>query len=118
MAPPGEMEQRSAVNIDQWYKKATAACAPFLYPESRFSMPWTGDELPQAVLAARKWHEQNPCPDELLDRHLTSILDAYSEMASATVGRVMELRDTIFTDAKAFDRRRTPRTHGQEWRAS
>ena len=117
MPPSGETEPFTAVKIDEWYKKATAACAPFLYPESRFRTPWTGDELPEAVRAARRWHEQNPCPDAELDRHLTSILDAYSEMASATVARVMELREAIYTDAKALDRRRTSAPR-QEWRAS
>jgi hypothetical protein len=118
MPPSGETEPLAAANLDEWYKKATVACAPFLYPESRFRTPWTGDELTEAVVAARKWHEQNPCPDELLDKNLTSILDAYSEMAFATVARVMELRESILSDAKAFERRKTPRARGQEWRAS
>jgi len=118
MSPSGETEPFAAVNIDEWYKKATGACAPFLYAESRFRTPWTGDELPEAVMAARKWHEQNPCPDELLDKHLTSIMDAYGEMTSATVARVMELSESIHNDAKAFERRKTPRARRQEWRAS
>src|SRR6202041_2380463 len=32
MRPSGETEPFTAATIDEWYKKATVACAPFLYP--------------------------------------------------------------------------------------
>jgi hypothetical protein len=95
--------------INQWYYRATAACAPFLFPESRFRTPWTGDDMPAAVEAARRWVRENPCPDTSLDQHLEAILDAYAEMPTATVSRVMELRESIEVHAKALDRRRLPR---------
>jgi hypothetical protein len=92
--------------VDQWYKRATTGCAPFLYPESRFRTPWTGDDLPESVAVARRWHAENPCPDEAWDQHLTAILDAYAEMSVATVARVMELREVIHHHVKAFDRQK------------
>jgi hypothetical protein len=109
MSPDRETDQSTTEPTSQWYYSATAACAPFLFPESRFRTPWTEDDLPTAVEAARQWHRENPCPDASLDHHLESILDAYSEMASATVARVMEIREDIEAHAKALDRRRTPR---------
>ncbi len=109
MSPDRETEPVSAAAVDQWYRRATSACAPFLFPESRFRNPWTDDELPGAVAAARQWHEQNPCPDASLDEHLAAILDAYAEMAVATVARMMEIREDIAYHALALDRRRLPR---------
>lgn len=109
MSPDRETERATADAIDQWYKRATSACAPFLFPESRFRNPWTDDELPGAVAAARRWHEQNPCPDPSLDEHLAAILDAYAEMAVATVARVMEIREDIAHHARALDRRKLSR---------
>jgi hypothetical protein len=61
------------------------------------------------VEVARQWHRENPCPDSSLDPHLESILDAYTEMASATVARVMEIREDIEAHTKALDRRQEPR---------
>jgi hypothetical protein len=110
MSPDRETENATADAINQWYYRATAACAPFLFPESRFRTPWTGDDLPAAVEAARQWLRENPCPDPSLDQHLEAILDAYAEMRSATVSRVMELRESIAEHAKALDRRRKPRS--------
>jgi hypothetical protein len=109
MSPNREMEDSTAESINQWYSRATAACAPFLFPESRFRTPWTADDLPAAVEAARAWHRENPCPDPSLDEHLDAILDAYIEMSNATVSRVMEIRESIQVHAKALDRRRKPR---------
>jgi hypothetical protein len=102
-------DRATADAINQWYYRATAACAPFLFPESRFRTPWTGDDLPSDVEAARTWLRENPCPDASLDQHLEGILDAYAEMQAATVSRVMELREIIAQHAKALDRRRAPR---------
>jgi hypothetical protein len=109
MSPDRETENSTADAINQWYYRATAACAPFLFPESRFRTPWTGDDLPAAVEAAREWLRENPCPDASLDHHLEAILDAYAEMRNATVSRVMELRESIAEHAKVLDRRRKPR---------
>jgi hypothetical protein len=116
MPPTGENEETVATRVDQWYKRAATACAPFLYPESRFRTPWTGDELPELVARARLWHQDNPCPDELVDHDVTVILDAYSEMATATVARFMELRETIKDHAAALEERRAHRS--QRWLAS
>ena len=109
MSPDRETDRATTDAIDQWYKRATSACAPFLFPESRYRNPWTNDELPAAVVAARRWHEQNPCPDASLDVHLDAILDAYAEMSVATVARVMEIREDIERHARALDRRQAPR---------
>ena len=111
MSPDRETDHTATAPqaINQWYTRAAVACAPFLFPESRFRMPWTGDDLPAAVEAARQWHRENPCPDSSLDQHLGTILDAYDEMANATVARVMEIRDIIEVHAAALDRRRKPR---------
>jgi hypothetical protein len=109
MSPDRETDSPTANAIDQWYKRATSACAPFLFPESRYRNPWTDDELPSAVAAARSWHQQNRCPDASLDEHLEAILDAYAEMSVATVARVMEIREVIDSHAKALDRRKLPR---------
>jgi len=109
MSPDRETDNPSANPINQWYYRATAACAPFLFPESRFRTPWTGDDLPGAVEAARRWLRENPSPDPSLDQHLEAMLDAYAEMPTATVSRVMELREDIELHTKVLDRRRQPR---------
>jgi hypothetical protein len=109
MSPDRETGTPAADAISQWYYRATAACAPFLFPESRFRTPWTGDDVPGAVEAARRWLRENPSPDASLDQHLAAILDAYAEMTTATVARVMELRESIAVHAEALDRRRFPR---------
>jgi len=109
MSPDRETGNPTPDAINQWYYRATAACAPFLFPESRFRTPWTGDDLPGAVESARQWLRENPCPDASLDQHLEAILDAYTEMSTATVSRVMELRESIGEHAKTLDRRRAPR---------
>jgi hypothetical protein len=109
MSPDRETDNTAHDAVTQWYYRATAACAPFLFPESRFRTPWTGDDLPSDVEAARQWLRENPSPDAALDQHLEAILDAYAEMPSATVSRVMDLRESIALHAKALDRRRSPR---------
>jgi hypothetical protein len=79
----------------QWCSRATAGCAPFLYPEFRFRNPWAGDDLAEAVAAARRWLEENPCPNDIVNEHVSMVLDAYAEMSTATVARVMALRMVI-----------------------
>ena len=68
--------------------------APFLFPESCFRTPWTGDDLPAAVEASRQWLREYPCPDASLDQHLEAILDAYVEMPTATVTRDAATRES------------------------
>jgi hypothetical protein len=94
---------------DDWYSRATTACSPFIFPESRFRMRWPGDDLVGPLENARHWVDTNPCPDDAIDTHLRTMLDAYAEMQGATVGHMMELRDQIEQHAQAIDRRRTPR---------
>jgi hypothetical protein len=96
--------------ISRWYKQALCACDPFLFPESRFRTPWMDDELARVLKRARQWLEDNPCPDESIDGHLRSILDAYAEMTGTTVARVMELRKDIESHGREVDRRRVPRS--------
>ena|ERR1039458_1633957 len=94
----------------QWYRRAVSACDPFLFPESRFRTLWMDDDLARSLKGARQWLEGNPCPDRTIGSHLQAILDAYSEMTSATVARVMELRAIIESHGKEVDRRRTTRS--------
>jgi len=96
--------------ISRWYKQAVTACDPFLFPESRYRTPWMDDQLSSVLMHARQWLGENPCPDESVDGHLRTILDAYDEMTRATVARVMELRMEIETHGREVDRRRIPRS--------
>jgi hypothetical protein len=72
-------------------------------------MRWPGDELVGPLEKARRWLEDNPCPDEAIGEHLRAMVVAYSEIPGATVPRMMELRDIIQHHAKAVDRRDAPR---------
>jgi hypothetical protein len=94
----------------RWYQQAVSACDPFLFPESRFRTLWMDDELARALRRAGHWLEDNPCPDESINGHLQTILDAYAEMTGATVARVMELRKEIESHGREVDRRRVPRS--------
>ena len=94
----------------QWYKMAISACDPFLFPESRFRTLWMDDDLGRVLENARQWLQDNPCPVTSIGSHLQVILDAYSEMTSATVARVMELRGVIELHGKEVDRRRATRS--------
>jgi len=96
--------------ISHWYRRATSGCDPFIFPESRFRTPWMNDDLASVLQSARQWLSDNPCPDPAISHHLQAILDAYAEMPTATVGRVMELRDVIESHGKEVDRRRSPRS--------
>jgi hypothetical protein len=89
----------------RWYSRATDACFPFIFPESRFRMRWTGDELVGPLEAAQRWLEDNPSPDNTMDAHLRAMLGAYREMPGASVPRMMELRNSIEYHAQALVRR-------------
>ena len=103
-------EPLTTETISQWYRRATSGCDPFIFPESRFRTPWMNDELASVLQAARQWLSDNPCPDISIGLHLQAILDAYAEMPTATVARVMELRDVIESHGREVDRRRSPRS--------
>jgi hypothetical protein len=72
-------------------------------------MRWEGDELIGPLAEARRWLEDNPCPDPAVSAHLRAMLVAYSEMPGVPLPRVMELRRAIEHHAQAIERRRTPR---------
>jgi hypothetical protein len=73
-------------------------------------MRWVGDELDGPLENARRWLDDNPCPDEAIGTHLRAVLVAYAQMPGASVPRMMELRDGIAEHAVAIDRRQTPRS--------
>jgi hypothetical protein len=75
----------------------------FMFAEARFRTPWVDDEFAQAIGAARRWLNDNPSPDESLGEHFVTMLEAYAAMTTATVGRVMELREIIEREVQALD---------------
>jgi hypothetical protein len=85
----------------QWYVEATSVWGTLLCPEMRFRTPWVDDELAATIGHARRWLKDNPCPSPRIDRHCVAVLDAYAEMTTATVRRVVELRDIIEDNANA-----------------
>jgi hypothetical protein len=95
-------------SISQWHKRAIAACGPFIYPESRFRNLWVDDELSEAIQSACRWLDANPCPDESVGQHFHAMLYAYAHMKTATVARVMELREIIELHNKYVDGRTLP----------
>lgn len=99
----------TAETVSHWYRRATSGCDPFIFPESRFRTPWMNDELASVLQTACQWLSDNPCPDSSVGLHLQAILDAYAEMPTATVARVMELRDVIESHGKEVDRRKASR---------
>jgi hypothetical protein len=100
--------------IAEWYNRAIPACDPFIFPESRFRNPWVDDELAEAIQSACRWLDANPCPLESVDQHLHAMLNAYADMKTATVSRVMELREVIELHSKFVDRRALPRNAASE----
>ena len=103
-------ETLTAESVSQWYRRAISGCDPFIFPESRFRTPWMNDELASVLQTARQWLSDNRCPDTSIGLHLQAILDAYAEMPTATVARVMELRDVIEKHGKEVDRRKASRS--------
>jgi hypothetical protein len=78
-----------------------------MFAEARFRTPWVDDEFASTIWATRQWLSEHPCPDRLLGQHFEEMLAAYGEMTSATVARVMELRENIKDHVKAIDRWKT-----------
>jgi hypothetical protein len=79
-----------------------------MFAEARFRTPWVDDEFAALIRTARQWLHDNPCPDDSLGRHFARMLDAYAEMTSATVARVMELRVIIEQEVRALDHWKPP----------
>jgi hypothetical protein len=96
--------------ISEWYSRATIACTPFIFPESRFRSPWVDDQFAEDVRRVRRWLTDNPCPDASVGSHLAAMLNSYAEMSAASVSRLMELREIVELHSKFVDRRAVPRT--------
>jgi hypothetical protein len=78
-----------------------------MFAEARFRTPWVDDEFAALIGTARQWLRDHPCPGSL-GRHFVTMLDAYAEMTSATVARVMELRVIIEQEVRALDHWKGP----------
>jgi hypothetical protein len=92
----------------QWYRRARSACEPLMFTEARYRTPWVDDEFAEVIRTARQWVRDNPCPDYALGQIFEGMLDAYNEMTSATVSRVMELRSVIEQYMQALDTWKPP----------
>jgi hypothetical protein len=92
----------------QWYRRAWIACEPFMFAEARYRTPWVDDEFAEVIRVARQWLGDNPSPDCTLGQNFVGMLDAYNEMTTATVSRVMELRSLIEHHVQALDRWKPP----------
>jgi hypothetical protein len=79
-----------------------------MFAEARYRTPWVDDEFAEVVRTARKWLRDNPSPDPALGQNFIGMLDAYNEMTSATVSRVMELRRDIEPYVHALDKWKPP----------
>lgn len=79
-----------------------------MFAEARFRTPWVDDEFAEVIRTARQWLRDNPCPDPALGQNFVGMLDAYNEMTSATVSRVMELRSDIEQYVHELDKWKPP----------
>jgi len=79
-----------------------------MFAEARFRTPWVDDEFAEVIRTAGQWLRDNPCPDDSLGQHFVAMLDAYAEMTSATVARLMELRAIIEQEVRALDQWKPP----------
>lgn len=95
--------------LSEWYRRAAVACDPFIFPESRYRCPWVNEELSSGIESAGLWLRENPCPDTSIGEHVRAMLNAYAQMTTATVTRLMELREIIGLHSKFVDRRTVPR---------
>jgi hypothetical protein len=75
-----------------------------MFAEARFRTPWIDDEFAATISAAGQWLRDNTCPDRPLGERFAAMLNAYDEMTSATVARVMELRADIAQHVEALNR--------------
>ena len=97
------MESRSCDEPPrEWYRRARLEWDPVFFPERRFEIPWGDEELLASVQCARDWLVSNPAPDDQLVQDIDALLDAYSEMTTATVPRLQELREIIDHHNKAI----------------
>src|SRR5487761_2341250 len=97
------MEPRSCDETPQeWDKRARLKWDRVFFPERRFEIPWGDDELLASVQSAWDWLVRHPAPDEQLAQDIDALLDAYSEMTTATVPRLQELRKIIDHHNKAI----------------
>jgi hypothetical protein len=92
----------------QWYERARMACEQFIFASMRYRTPWIDEELLGDLAHARQWHRANPSPDPSMGAHLGAILEAYGEMTTATVARVMELRRAVERHVSAMDSWKVP----------
>jgi hypothetical protein len=99
------MEKGPSAGVEsprEWYKRARIEWDPVFFKERRFKSPWADVELLASVQRARDWLESNPVPDEQLAQHICSMLDAYSQLPTATVSRLGEWREVIDHHATAI----------------
>jgi hypothetical protein len=91
-------ERRGAEQPDvtvDWWRRARRLWDPVFFRQRRFRNPWGDVELLRDVIQAREWLDSDPCPDATLAGHIEAMLNAYSEMPTATVDRLVELRHVI-----------------------
>jgi hypothetical protein len=48
-----------------------------MVPEWHYRTPWFDEGFFSALEEARRWFEDDPCPDESIGWHLGAILDAF-----------------------------------------
>jgi hypothetical protein len=108
VCPNGAFQIAQADATVQWYQRARMACEQFIFASMRYRTPWIDQELLGVLAQAREWHRANPSPDPSMGAHLGAILDAYGEMTTATVARVMELRQAVERHVSAMDSWKLP----------
>jgi hypothetical protein len=108
VCPNGAFQIATAEATVQWYKRARMACEQFIFASMRYRTPWVDQELLGELEQAREWHRANPSPEPCMGVHLWAILDAYGEMTTATVARVMELRQAVERHVSAMDSWKLP----------
>jgi hypothetical protein len=99
---PQRAAENLAEELSQWQGRARSAWQPFFFAEMRFRTFWGDAELMDNIQNVRRWLVENPCPDDSVRRHFEGMLNAYTEMASASVPRLMELRDEIEQHTKVL----------------
>jgi hypothetical protein len=103
VCPNGAFQIATAEATVQWYKRARMTCEQFIFASMRYRTPWVDEELLGELHHSREWHQANPSPDPSMGAHLWAILDAYGEMTTATVARMMELRQAVERHVSAMD---------------
>jgi hypothetical protein len=84
------------------------ACEQFIFASMRYRTPWVDEELLGELQHSGEWLRAHPSPDPSMGVHLWAILDAYGEMTTATVARVMELRQSVEQHVSAMDSWKVP----------